>query len=266
MAVSRGRGINRTQQIQGLNNSLGTQIEVLHDKVRNHVVWNSAGTEGLDMDGHRSCDADGVGYLNFATVGKPGGNDVFRYVTRGISGGTVDLRRIFAGKCTAAVTRHTAVSIDNDLTAGKPAIADRAADHEPAGGVNEVFRAFIQPGSGQHRFNDFFNHRFFKARVFNIRRVLGRQYYRVAATAFALFITNSDLRFRVRTQPRQASAAAHLRLALHQLMRIHDRHRHQYLGFIGSITEHQPLIARALLQIQALPLVDALRDVLRLFI
>ena len=43
-----------------------------------------------------------------------------------------------------------------------------------------------------------------------------------------------------------------------------NRQRHQLLGFIAGEAEHQALVASALVEVEALAFVHALRDVLRL--
>ena len=47
-------------------------------------------------------------------------------------------------------------------------------------------------------------------------------------------------------------------------MRQVNRQRHQFAGLVAGVAEHQALIARALVEVDALAFVHALRDVLRL--
>ena len=77
-----------------------------------------------------------------------------------------------------------------------------------------------------------------------------------------VLVAQGDLAFRVRPQPGQLAALAHLRLALHQAMRQGDGRRHQHIGFVGGVAEHQALVARALLAF--ILAIHALRDVRRL--
>ncbi len=64
----------------------------------------------------------------------------------------------------------------------------------------------------------------------------------------------------------QLALLAQLRLALHQPVRQEDRQRHQLRRFVARVAEHQALVARALVEIQAAAFVDALRDVRRLLV
>ena len=87
-------------------------------------------------------DADRVGDLDLAAVGEAGGDHVLGDVAGRVGGGAVDLRRVLAGEGAAAVAGRAAVGVDDDLAAGEAGVADRAADHELAGRVDEeVLRA-----------------------------------------------------------------------------------------------------------------------------
>ena len=79
----------------------------------------------------RAGDADAVGDLDLEPVGEPRRDDVLRDPARGVRGRPVDLRRILAAERAAAVTGHAAVRVDDDLAAGEPRVAHRAAGHEP---------------------------------------------------------------------------------------------------------------------------------------
>ncbi len=78
--------------------------------------------------------------------------------------------------------------------------------------------------------------------------MLSREHHRVDTDDFAAVVLESDLAFRIRTQPRQRAVFTYFRLALHQTVRIGHWRRHQHVGFVGGVAEHQALVARALLQ------------------
>ena len=96
------------------------------------LVGDLAGAERLDRDGQRAGDADGVGELDLEAVGEPGGDHVLGHPAGGVGGAAVDLRRVLAAEGAAAVARHAAVRVDDDLAAGQARVAHRAADHEAA--------------------------------------------------------------------------------------------------------------------------------------
>ena len=85
--------------------------------------------------------ADGVRDLDLAAVGKTRRDDVLGDVARRVGGRAVDLGRVLAAERAAAVTGHAAVGVDDDLAPGQAAVPHRAADHEPAGRVDQEVRA-----------------------------------------------------------------------------------------------------------------------------
>jgi hypothetical protein len=92
--------------------------------------------------------------------------------------------------------------------------------------------------------------------------VLGREHDRVEARDLAVLVAERDLRLRVGPEPRQQATLAHFGLALDQAVREADRRRHQRVGLVARITEHETLVARTLLF--GVRAVDAHRDVGRL--
>jgi len=98
--------------------------------------------------------------------------------------------------------------------------------------------------------------------------MLGRQDDGIHAKDRAGFgvITQRHLRFGVRTQPRQAAIFTQFGLALHQTVGIVNRSRHQLRGFVAGIAKHQALVARALVQIEALAFGHTLRNIRRLLV
>ena len=75
----------------------------------------------------------------------------------------------------------------------------------------------------------------------------------------AVFVAAGDLRLGVRAQPGEGAVLAGFSLTLDQTVSEGDRCRHQYVGFIAGVAEHQTLVAGAL--IFRLLTVNALGDV-----
>ena len=94
----------------------------------NEIVFrHSSGAERIHHNGDGIGCTDGIRDLNLASIGQARCDDVLRHVTRGVRGRTINLGWVFAGKCAAAVSCHTAVRIDDDLATGQPGIAHGAA-------------------------------------------------------------------------------------------------------------------------------------------
>ena len=89
-------------------------------------------------------DPDRVGDLDLAAVGEARGDHVLGHPARRVGGGAVDLGRVLAREGAAAVASHAAVGVDDDLAAREPRVADRAADHEAPGGVDEEVLLRVQ--------------------------------------------------------------------------------------------------------------------------
>ena len=139
MAVGGGFSVNRAQQVEHLDDAFRAQVEMFANQGNQFFFADFAGAESIDGNRSRFGNADGVGNLDLALGCQTGGDDVFRNVAAGVSGGTVHFGRIFAGECTATVRSCAAVGIDDDFAAGQTAVALRAADNEAAGRVDQVF-------------------------------------------------------------------------------------------------------------------------------
>ncbi len=262
VAVGRGRLVHRVEQVEHLGDRVRAQVEVLADQLHDLLVADLAGAEGVDRDRGRLGHADGVGNLDLATLGEAGGDDVLRHVAAGVGGGAVDLGRVLAGERAAAVAGHAAVGVDDDLASGQAAVADRAADHEVAGRVDVELGVLVQQLGRQHLLDDQLHHAVAQVVIGDVRVVLGGQHHRIDADHLAAFVAAGHLGLGVRAQPWQQAGLARLGLALDQAVGEADRRRHQHVGLVAGVAEHQALVAGAL--VFRLGPVDALVDVHRL--
>ena len=176
----------------------------------------------------------------------------------------VDLRRVLAGERAAAVVCGAAVGVDDDLPAGQAAVADRPADHEASGRVDQEPRIRAEHVGRDHGLDDLLYDGLLDVLVPDLLAVLGRQHDGVDRHRPTAFIADRDLGLGIGPKPLEGARLADLRLPFHQPVRAGDRKGHQHVGFVAGIAEHQPLVAGALVEIQALAFVDALRDIGRL--
>ncbi|RMU44311.1 hypothetical protein ALP28_05422 [Pseudomonas savastanoi pv. nerii] len=263
VAVGRSGLVHRVQQVEHGGDGVWAQVEVVADQLDDLVIGQLAGAEGVQRDRRRLCHADSVGHLNFATLGQTGSHDILGHVTTGVSSRTVNLRWVLAGECTATVTGHAAVGVDDDLAAGQATVTYRATDDEVAGRVDVELGVLVQQVRRDDVLDDQLHHAFAQVLVGHIRVVLSRQYDGVDADNLAVFVTAGNLGFCIRAQPRQQAGFTRFGLTLHQLVREGDRCWHQHVGFVAGVAEHQALVASAL--IFRLAAVNALGDVYRLF-
>ena len=167
---------------------------------------------------------------------------------------------------------HAAVTVHDNLAPSQTRVALRSADDETSGRVDEKFRFVREQTFRQNFLNDVLDAEFFNLRVRHFAPV---DFIRVLRgnddvgnrNRFAVFINDRNLRFRIRAQPRHFAALANLGQFASEPMREHNRRGHQFRRFVARVTEHQALIARALLRgffALGLARVHALRDVRRL--
>ena len=235
------------------------------------------GPEGLDHDRHRPGHADRVGHLDLGPLGQPRRDQVLGHVASRIGGRAVDLGGVLAREGAAAVTGHAAVGVDDDLAPGQPAVAHRAADHEPTGGVDQEaavqLALVVQVGRddrGDHVLPQVLANVGLRALF-----VLGRDQQLLDADRPAVDIADADLGLAVGAQIGQCLVLADLGQAPGQPVGQGDRQRHQLRGLVGGVAEHHPLVAGPG-QIELVVaagagaglkrLVDALGDVRRLLV
>src|SRR6185437_16682059 len=128
--------------------------EVLaHDRCQ-LLSGQAARAESLHHDGGRLRDADGVGELHLTALRETRSDDVLRHIARRIGRGPIDLGRVLARERTAAVTGIAAIGVNDDFAAGEAAISNRTADYEPAGGIDVVLGALVDPLRRQNGFED----------------------------------------------------------------------------------------------------------------
>ena len=100
--------------------------------------------------------------------------------------------------------------------------------------------------------------------MFDVFRMLGGNDDVRNADRDAAFVDHGDLRLRVGTEPARLAALADPSQLATEAMRKHDRRRHQFHRLVAGKTEHQTLVARALLGMAfafRIGRVYALRDV-----
>src|SRR6266436_8425359 len=132
MAVVGRFAIDRTQQIELIDDFCRLEIENFPNCPFQFFLVDFAGAEGIDADANGLGMADGIRELNFASVCQTGCYDILCYPAAHVSRATIHLRGILSGKRAAAVPSHTTIGVADDLATGYACIAFRAPDYEPA--------------------------------------------------------------------------------------------------------------------------------------
>ncbi len=267
--------VARLSEVEHLFDAGRREVEVVGDDVFDLAVADLACAKRVHEHGHRLGVTDGVGELHFATAGEASGDDVLCHITCGVGCAAVDLGRVLAAECATTVTAHATVGVDDDLTASEAAVAVRTADNELAGRVDEVNGLLVQKLCRNHLLDELFDDFLFDCRVLEDLAVhefvvLRGDDDRVDADRAVLFVVfDGDLGLGVRTEPLDLALFAEFLDLGHELVGEADRERHQFLGFVASVTEHHTLVACTLLvvflAIGGLG-VNALGDVRRLLV
>src|SRR5690348_16974103 len=109
MSVSCGLGIDRPQQVELVDDAFRAQIEMLLDELHDLFVSDAARAEGIDHQRDRARNANGISDLDLALPREACGDDVLRHMPPGISCGAVNLARVLARECAAAMVRSAAI-------------------------------------------------------------------------------------------------------------------------------------------------------------
>src|SRR5579859_816572 len=246
--VRRGLRVDRAQQVERGDDGAGPEVEDLHDRVLDALHGDRLGAEALYEEPDRHRLADGVGHLGLATVRQPGRDHILGHPPHRVGGAPVDLRRVLAGERPSPVPGHAAVGVDDDLPPGQPGVAHRAADLKPAGRVDQqAVAAGLDARVGQdgldHVVLDVGGQQFLEV---DVGRVLRRDHHGVQAHRRVAYVLDGHLGLAVRAQVGDGARAADFGQLPGQLVREHDRQRHELGRVTARVAEHQPLVAGAL--------------------
>ena len=141
----------------------------------------------------------------------------------------------------------TAVSVHDNLPAGKAAVSHGTADDKPACGIDKVFGIPICHLPGNHFLYDLFDNRFFQFLISHIRFMLCGNDNCIHTLGSSVFILNGDLGFTVGPEKVQCPVLSDRGKAVAQLVCKYDGHGHQFRGLVRGKAEHKALISCALL-------------------
>ena len=135
MPVCRGHPVDRTLELEGFDDSLGREFEVVSDQPFETVGIDLFGSEGVHADGGRLGHSDRVTELHFATVTEFSRHQVLRDVACHVGRAAIDLRRILAAEGAATMSSGSTVGVDDDLSSREPAVSVGSASFEATGRV-----------------------------------------------------------------------------------------------------------------------------------
>lgn len=143
----------KTVKNDSLTDDTGPEVPVLLDDGDELLVGLLAGTVGIDIDGQRLSNTDGVGELHKCAASKAGSDKGLGCITQserwsnegmyvrtnptsGVSCGPVDLGKVLSREGSSTVGSPSTVGVDNDLATSQSSITLGSTNDEAARGLD----------------------------------------------------------------------------------------------------------------------------------
>jgi len=211
VAIGRRGAVNGLSQIQGLDHGLGSTTEDLAHGADDSFLRNLSRAKGINSDGHRLGNADGVGQLNLTAACQPRSHDVLGDVAAHVSCAAVHLAGILPGEGAAAVVAGAAIGVHDDLAAREARVAHGPAHHEAPRGVHVIDGVRVQQLCGQGGLDDVLQDAVPDGVLRDVLIVLGGDDHRVDPLDLIALKLDRHLGLAIRTQPRELVVLADLR-------------------------------------------------------
>jgi hypothetical protein len=133
VTVLGGLAVDGVDEVELLDNDTRAHVEVGLDDLDELLGALVGGAVGLDEDGVRLSDTNGVGELDKGTTGKLGVDERLGDPAGKVGSRAVDLAVVLAGEGTTTVGTPATVGVNDDLAASKTGVTLRATNDEVAG-------------------------------------------------------------------------------------------------------------------------------------
>lgn len=204
VAVVGGAGVEGAAEAEALDDGAGAAVKLGGEAGGAGVV---AGAAGIDVPGHGSGDADGVGDLNLGGGCEALADELAGDPAGEVGGGAINLGGVFTGEGSAAVAGVATVGIHNYLTPGEAAIALGSADDKLAGWVDVDGDVGAMPGAERLGEEDIADPGV-DLGLGDARGVLGGDDYGFDGDGARVFVADGDLGFGVGAEPGLATGPA----------------------------------------------------------
>lgn len=165
--------VDRATEAEVANDLGGTKIKGLVYGFLDSFEADFFGIEGVEADGDGVRMPDGVGELDFHTIGEAGSNNVLGDIATHIGCASVDFGGVFATEGATPVATRPAVGINDDFATGETTIALGSPDDEATGRINEKFCASIEHLFWEHFTDEFFDNELLDLAMRDVLTVLG---------------------------------------------------------------------------------------------
>lgn len=136
VAILGGLEVDGLSQVKILDNDSRTEIEVGADDGYQLVRGLVRGAVGVNKDGKRLSDTDGVRELDKSTAGKFGVDEGLGDPSSDVGSRTVDLGEVLSRESTTSVGSPSTVGVNNDLAASQTSITLGSTNDEETRGLD----------------------------------------------------------------------------------------------------------------------------------
>ena len=117
MAAAGGGGVDGVPQLQRINDALRREVEYGSDGLfQCRIIGVDRGTKGVHFDRSGILDADGVGQLDFASLGQSSFHQVLGHVAGHVGRRAVDFGGVLPTERPTTVAAHSTVGVHDDFS------------------------------------------------------------------------------------------------------------------------------------------------------
>ena len=136
VAVLGSLEVDRVVQVELTDNNTRSKVEVVSDDLDKLLGGLLGGTVGVDVDGERLSDTNGVGELDKSTSAELGVDEGLGNPSADVGSRSIDLGEILTGESTTTVGTPATVGVDDDLAASETGITLGATNDKEARGLD----------------------------------------------------------------------------------------------------------------------------------
>lgn len=269
VTVLGGCVVDGVDEVQLLDNDTRAEVKVLVDDLDELLGGLVRGAVGLNEEGQRLSNTDGVRKLDQRTASQLGVDERLGDPAGKVGSGAVDLGVVLSGESTTTVGTPTTVGVDNDLTASETGITLRSTDDEQTRGLDVVLDVVVKVLGRDNLLDDLLLDLLTELLGGDVLAVLGRDddsvdTERNDSTAI-VSVLNGDLGLGVGSQPGEGAITAGLGHGRVELVGEEEGQGQELRGLIGGISEHDTLVTSTEL-LESLLVVETLSDIGRLLL
>lgn len=269
VTVLGGLVVDGLGQVKLADNDTGAEIKVAANDLDELVRRLLRSAVGVDVDGERLRNTNGVGELDKSTASEAGGDKGLGDPAANVGSGAVDLGVVLSGESTTTVGTPATVGVDDDLTAGKTSITLGATNDEAARGLDVVDGLVIKEFVRDDLLDELLLDDGAELLGAHIVAVLGRDNDGVDALrldgTIVVSILNGDLGLGVGTKPGDRAVVTGGGHGKVELVGEEDGEWEELRSLVGSISEHDTLVTSTEL-LKGLLVVETLSNIGRLLL